>query len=99
MGEKDTGKLYIKAVDNDDVILVSGAIIDMDMHALFVDDEPIIDISALREPIEFECNMDISPAAKVFLLTGKWPSNNWFKMHGGVLQRKAYKRKGRYKHG
>lgn len=30
----------------------------------------------------------INPRVLLFLCTGKYPSNNWLKMHGGIMERR-----------
>lgn len=47
------------------------------------------------EPIEFEVKLDkpISSRMMIFLLTGKWYSNNWLRTHGLPMERKGYRRK------
>lgn len=47
------------------------------------------------EPIEFEVELDkpISRRTMIFLLTGKWLSNNWLRMHGLPMERKGYRGK------
>lgn len=46
----------------------------------------------IREIAE-ECNslevtQKINPRVLLFLRTGKYPSNNWLKMHGGIMERR-----------
>jgi hypothetical protein len=41
--------------------------------------------------ISFETN--ITARQMLFLMTGKLPSNNWLKMHGGVMERKARRKR------
>lgn len=50
-------------------------------------------ISGLPREINIEMKTHISPWAELFLLTGKWPANNWMKMQGGIMKRKAQIRK------
>jgi hypothetical protein len=40
--------------------------------------------------ISFKTN--ITARQEIMLMTGKLPSNNWMKMHGGVMERKAGRR-------
>ena len=49
-------------------------------------------ISALvsNKPVEFSCETRINPWVMFYLLTGIKPTNNWFKMHGGVMRRKRH---------
>lgn len=43
-----------------------------------------------NDPIEFEMELKrpIGSRMMVFLLTGKWLSNNWLKMHGFPMERR-----------
>lgn len=86
------GELFISVSGGEPMRL--GDTIEVSMDNIEVsDDEPVIDISALRDTYELtiECG-PIDPRAKLYIFTGIWPSNNWLKMHGGVLQRKVHKR-------
>lgn len=64
----------------------------------------------LAKTLSFTCTLKevhLSQKAWWFFFTGKWPSNNWFKMHGGIMERKVQiakagnlmQRKGKRKHG
>lgn len=56
-----------------------------------------IDISSLREPCEaiIEVKTKFDPKTLLLILTGMKVSNNWLKMHGGVMSRKRYSKKKR----
>lgn len=55
------------------------------MHAPF-SDEPITFDAELKKPI--------GSRMMIFLLTGRWPSNNWLRMHGYPMRRR-YKQRGK----
>lgn len=54
------------------------------MHAPF-SDEPITFDAELKKPI---CGRMM-----IFLLTGRWPSNNWLRMHGYPMRRRYKQRR------
>ena len=39
------------------------------------------------DAIMFSCKFRMDNSAAIFLATGKWPSNNWLKMHGIPMRR------------
>lgn len=49
------------------------------------------------EELVISCKFNIrsNPSLYIFLLTGKWPSNNWLKMHGYPMRKRCgfHKRK------
>lgn len=53
------------------------------------DDTKYMDFSSFGE---FSFTIHISPRMRRFLLTGKYPSNNWMRMHGFPMERKGRKR-------
>ena len=40
------------------------------------------------EEMSFSCKFSMDRSAMIFLATGKWPSNNWLKMHGIPMRRR-----------
>lgn len=59
--------------------------------------KPYMHEPLLNDPIEFEVKFEkpIGSRMMVSLLTGKWLSNNWLKMHGLPMERKGYRGKHR----
>lgn len=57
--------------------------------------KPYMHMPFSNEPMEFEIELDkpISRRMMIFLLTGKWYSNNWLRMHGLPMERKGYRGK------
>lgn len=49
----------------------------------------------LAEPVEITGSFHISPLDMIELVTGKRPTNNWMKMHGGIMERKVQLQKAR----
>lgn len=47
------------------------------------------------EPVEITGAFHISPWDMIELVTGNQPTNNWMKMHGGIMERKVQLRKAR----
>lgn len=47
----------------------------------------------LPQPIECTFSCHISPWDAILLITGKRPTNNWMKMHDGIMERKVQLRK------
>lgn len=47
------------------------------------------------DEIEITISSHISPWVMIGLITGKRPTNNWMKMHGGIMERKVQLRKAR----
>ena len=47
------------------------------------------------EPITFDVELKkpIDSRMMIFLLTGRWPSNNWLRMHGYPMRRRYKKRR------
>lgn len=48
------------------------------------------------DEIEITVSSYISPWVMIGLITGKRPTNNWMKMHGGIMERKVQIRKARF---
>jgi hypothetical protein len=48
-----------------------------------------------REMEVIMCGCHITPWDMIALVTGKRPSNNWMRMHGGIMERKVQIRKAR----
>ena len=56
--------------------------------------DPMPSTVRLIEPVEFECKATVDQHAILSLLLGRKITNNWLKMHGGVMSRKGVKKHG-----
>ncbi len=92
-------KLIMINSDGTETLLTNGSVI------VGVDLSETEDLTAsygefLTSPteVEFECETRLDTKSLWLLLTGEKISNNWLKMHGGIMTRKSYdERKGRRK--
>ncbi len=56
----------------------------------FSDMEDYTSILTAPTEVEFECETRLDTKSLWLLLTGEKISNNWLKMHGGIMTRKSY---------
>ena len=88
-----TGTLMI-STDGGETMMPLGHI----SEALIVDDlipedQTHPSFTELKEGIMFSCKFRMDNSASILLATGKWPSNNWLKMHGIPMERNAWKKR------
>ena len=57
------------------------------------DDQTVLPFVKMDDEITFSCKFKMENSATIFLVTGKWPSNNWLKMHGIPMRRRYRRRK------
>lgn len=92
MPPKDTQPRQVYCIGSDGELRPLGHISEIELPEE-TSQEPHMPFS--NKPIEFEMELDkpISRRMMTFLLTGKWLSTNWLKMHGLPMERKGYRRK------
>lgn len=78
-----------KLAEITEVDIEAGITVDSEKTDIFI--KP----SILPQPIECTFSCHISPWDEILLITGKRPTNNWMKMHGGIMERKVQLRKAR----
>ena len=66
---------------------ISEAIITDDIIS---DDQTVLPFVKMDDEITFSCKFQMENSATIFLVTGKWPSNNWLKMHGIPMRRRRH---------
>lgn len=49
----------------------------------------------IQKEIQLEFEARITPRILLLLYTGKYPTNNWLKMHGGIMERRNRRRRKR----
>ena len=49
----------------------------------------------IPKKIQLEFEARITPRVLLLLYTGKYPTNNWLKMHGGIMERRNRRRRKR----
>ena len=49
----------------------------------------------IPKEIQLELEARITPRILLLLYTGKYPTNNWLKMHGGIMERRNRRRRKR----
>lgn len=88
---KADGRLYF--LGSDGQFKPIGNVTDADLSITC--DKPYMHMPFSNDPIEFEMKLEkpIGRRMMVFLLTGKWLSNNWLKMHGLPMERRIRTRK------
>lgn len=69
-----------------------------DMHADKISKEDMertgFELKIPKE-IQLEFEARITPRILLLLYTGKYPTNNWLKMHGGIMERRNRRRRKR----
>ena len=80
------GVLFI-STDGQNFIPFGGEITEMNLELTPESEEPSIKASKPSE-LTFEAEMRIDPFVLFGLLTGEKLTNNYLKMHGGVIQRR-----------
>lgn len=84
-----TGVLYTK--DGKKIMDIKAGDIAIDVEKA----EVFIKAPVPPQHIEMTMSWHITPWDMITLVTGKRPSNNWMKMHGGIMERKVQIRKAR----
>lgn len=89
VNENSRGAIYVDGKKIMEVAEVTVTVADIDPA------EKLKKSLALAEPVEITGSLHISPWDMIELVTGNRPTNNWMKMHGGIMERKVQLRKAR----
>ena len=69
-----------------------------DMHANKISNEDMEQTGfelKIQKEIQLEFEARMTPRVLLLLYTGKYPTNNWLKMHGGIMERRNRRRRKR----
>ena len=53
------------------------------------DGQTVLPFVKIDDSHTFSCKFEMNNSVAIFLATGKWPSNNWLKMHGIPMRRRC----------
>ena len=88
------GTFIFKDIETDEIIFMVNATETIEINESHTEPEPIPTYIKKLPPLTFTCNVGYwNTRALLSLITGQHITNNWLKMHGGVMTRKGKGRK------